>query len=32
MTEKVLFIDNDNIFLEKLKTQFLKQYTVYIAI
>lgn len=32
MTEKVLFIDNDNGFLEKLQTQFLKQYTVYIAI
>ena len=31
MTEKILFIDNDNVFLEKLKTQFLEQYTVYIA-
>lgn len=31
MTEKILFIDNDNVFLEKLKTQFLEQYAVYIA-
>ena len=31
MTEKILFIDNDNVFLEKLKKQFLEQYTVSIA-